>query len=118
MNLAQVAEQRVHPRTEVSWPVVMLTAEGDLDGMIENISAGGAYISCAQLLFRNDILIMAILGLDGEPMWVGAEVVRADITLVPDSESVPIGMGVRFTYISAADLQLLSDTVSEQITLA
>jgi hypothetical protein len=32
-------EKRIHPRIEVGWPVTMMTAEVDIDGEIENISA-------------------------------------------------------------------------------
>ena len=112
MHLAHVAEKRAHPRIQVRWPVVLMTTEGALDGVIENISAGGAYINCGRLLFRNDLLILGILGLEREPLWIGAEVVRADIVLSADSGSVPVGMGVRFTFISEEDLRFLTDMSS------
>ena len=37
-------EKRKHPRIEVGYPVTIMTPEVDIDGEIENISAGGAYI--------------------------------------------------------------------------
>ena len=39
-------EKRLHPRILVSWPVVILTPEGAIDGETRNISVGGA---CIQL---------------------------------------------------------------------
>ena len=45
-------QRRKYPRVEVRWPVRMMTPEGDMDGTIENISAGGAYIRCGTLLSK------------------------------------------------------------------
>jgi hypothetical protein len=42
-----------------------------------------------------------------------AEVVWIDIPLSADSDAIAIGMGVRFTNISAEDLQFVSSVVSE-----
>jgi hypothetical protein len=91
----------------------MVTPEGDMDGTIENISCGGAYIRCGTLLTRKDLFILAILSQDREHSWIGAEVIWIDIPLTSDSESTPIGMGVRFTDISTEDLEFLDDAVSE-----
>lgn len=118
MNSPDSIQQREHPRVEVSWPVTMVTPEGDMDGTIENISAGGAYIRCGTLLSKKDLFILAILAQDREHSWIGAEVIWIDIPLTSDSESTPIGMGVRFTDISAEDLQFLDDVVSEQSSYA
>jgi hypothetical protein len=41
MNSPTFVQKREHPRVPVSWPVTMVTPEGDIDGMIENISTGG-----------------------------------------------------------------------------
>jgi hypothetical protein len=84
-------EKRIHPRIEVGWPVTMMTAEVDIDGEIENISA------------------------EGEPLWIGAEVVRTNVTLTPDPGPAPIGMGVRFTTISEENRQFLANVLSEHI---
>ena len=40
MNSPTFVQRREHPRVPVSWPVTMVTPEGDIDGIIENISAG------------------------------------------------------------------------------
>ncbi len=113
MNSPESSQKRKHPRVEVSWPVTMMTPEGDMDGTIQNVSAGGAYIRCGTLLSKHDLFIMTILAQGREGSWIGAEVVWIDISLTPDSESTPVGMGVRFTDISPDDLQFLAGVVSE-----
>ena len=106
-------EKRKHPRIEVVYPVTMMTAEVDIDGETENISAGGAYIRCRMQLFENDVFVVGIWDLGREPLWIGAEVVWTNVTLTSDPGPAPIGMGVRFTTISEEDRQLLATVLSE-----
>lgn len=113
MNSPDFVRRRKHPRVDVHWPVTMMTPEGEMDGTIENISAGGAYIRCGTLLSKNDLFILSILSQNGENSWIGAEVVWIDIALTSDPEATPIGMGVRFTNISAEDLEVITEVVAE-----
>jgi hypothetical protein len=113
MSSPNFAHRRKYPRVEVEWPVTMMTPEGDMDGTIENISAGGAYIRCGTLLSKNDLFILAILIQDREESWIGAEVVWIDIPLSPEAEAIPVGMGIRFTNLSAEDLQFLTEAVAK-----
>jgi len=41
-----VKERRHYSRKEVSFPVVMLTSEGAIEGEVKDISLGGAFIHC------------------------------------------------------------------------
>jgi len=113
MNSPTFVQKREHSRVPVSWPVTMVTPEGDTDGIIENISAGGAYIRCGTPLLQKDLFILSILSQDREHSWIGAEVVWLDIRVSADSDAIPIGMGVRFTNITTEDLQFVSNVVSE-----
>ena len=113
MSSPNFSQRRKSRRVEVQWPVTMMTPEGDMDGTIENVSAGGAYIRCGTLLSKNDLFILAILIQDREESWIGAEVVWIDIPLSPDTEAIPVGMGIRFTNISAEDLQFLTEAVAK-----
>ena len=112
MSSPNSAHRRKHPRVDVEWPVTMMTPEGEMDGTIANISAGGAYIRCGTLLSKNDLFILAILIQDRDECWIGAEVVWIDIPLSPEAEPIPVGMGIRFTNLSAEDLRFLTDTVA------
>jgi hypothetical protein len=62
---------------------------------------------------QKDLFILSILAQDREHSWIGEEVMWIDIPLSADSDDVAIGMGVRFTNISAEDLQFVSNVVSE-----
>jgi len=112
MSSPNFAQRRNHRRVDVEWPVIMMTPEGDMDGTIENISAGGAYIRCGTLLSKNDLFILAIMSQDREWSWIGAEVVWIDIPLSPDEEAIPVGMGIRFINLTSEDLQFLSEAVA------
>jgi c-di-GMP-binding flagellar brake protein YcgR len=112
MSSPNFAQRRKNPRVDVEWPVTMMTPEGDMEGTIENISAGGAYIRCGTLLSKNDLFILAILVQDREGSWLGAEVVWVDIPLSPDAEAIPIGMGIRFTNLKEEDLLFLTEAVA------
>ena len=115
MNPVSSDQQRQHPRSEVKWPVTMMTPEGDMDGTIENISLGGAYIRCGTPLSKKDLFILSILALDREDSWIGAEVIWIDVPLNADNGSVPVGMGVRFTQMSADDHEFISDVIAEDV---
>jgi hypothetical protein len=115
MNSNHVSEKRKHPRVEVKWPVTMMTADGDANGIVENISSGGAYIRTRKLLSDHDIIVVGILGLKRELLWIGAEVVRADIATTSKPEEAAVGLGVRFTTVSGEDYQFLKNAVSERL---
>jgi len=116
MNSRDFAQRRKYPRVQVHWPVTMMTPEGDMDGFIENVSAGGAYIRCGTLLAKNDLFILLILHHDREYSWIGAEVVWIDIPLSSsgNGENVPIGMGVRFIDIASDDRRFLREAATKQ----
>jgi hypothetical protein len=41
-------EKRLHPRIPVSWPVLMVTVNGSIEGEVRNISLGGAFIQLSK----------------------------------------------------------------------
>lgn len=112
MNSPNFTQRRANPRVEVKWPVTMMTPEGDMEGTIENISVGGAYIRCGTPLFKKDLFMLSIQSQNGDNTWIGAEVVWIDVPPNDDSE-VPIGMGIRFTNISPSGLRVIDDVVSK-----
>ena len=114
MHSVHVKEKREHPRFEVKWPITIMSNDGDAYGEIENISAGGAYVRCGKPLSEDDDLVMGILGLDRELLWVGAKVVRTNVKLTAKGETEPIGVGVRFTSISAGNRRILNRVVLER----
>jgi hypothetical protein len=96
----------------------MMTTDGDWNGVVENISSGGAYIRTKKLLSNSDPIVMGIMGLKRELLWIGAEVVRTDFTTTSKPEKSTVGIGVRFTTVSEEDYQFIKNEVSDLLNLS
>lgn len=108
--------KRQHPRVSVPWGVLIETPDGFIDGKIKDISADGAFIWCREALEVNDKIYMALINI---PMLnlhlpVRAQVIRLENGCL-DCETNHHGIGVRFTKMSAADREFITDTVSEHV---
>jgi len=53
-------EKRRHPRSEVTWPVIIETVETIISGRIKDISSGGAFINCETKLPPGEVFDMVI----------------------------------------------------------
>jgi c-di-GMP-binding flagellar brake protein YcgR len=106
-------ERRRYPRAIASWPVVLVTSEGDLTGRTRDISAGGAFICCRQPLRSNEKFSIVLYSIPqlGRHLRIIAKVVRSDIYC--NDLLMSHGMGVQFTSISEEDHKLLSTLVSD-----
>ena len=100
-------DKRLHPRILVSWPVVILTPEGAIDGETRNISVGGACIQYSEEADLNGELQIVFeyskqrsMSVTGRKAWAG--------NFNIDGKSVFSGVGVRFTEISREDRELIS----------
>ena len=100
-------DKRLHPRILVSWPVVILTPEGAIDGETRNISVGGACIQYSEEADLNGELHIVFehseqrsMSVTGRRAWAG--------NFNIDGKSVFSGVGVRFTEISREDRELIS----------
>ena len=100
-------DKRLHPRILVSWPVVILTPEGAIDGETRNISVGGACIQYSEEVDLNGELHIVFehseqrsISVTGRKAWAG--------NFNIDGKSVFSGVGVRFTEISREDRELIS----------
>ena len=80
-------ERRRNPRVQDKRPVTIQSSEETMKGEIENLTFGGAFISCEKPLAPGDIFDMILHVQDRpEPLRTKAQVVRSE----------PTGMGVRF----------------------
>jgi hypothetical protein len=52
--------RRKHSRVKVTWPVTIQTADGSIDGEVENVSLGGALIKCRQLPSQDETFELSI----------------------------------------------------------
>lgn len=119
------AERRQYPRAKVSWPVKMEIARTHMDWStvqrkmrvkIKDISAGGAFICCEELLSPGEEFSIAIgyISLMNRQLTVSAKVVRPNIHCLND-ETMSHGMGVRFIKLSDEDRELIAFLISDYI---
>lgn len=93
-------ERRQYIRSQVDWPVDILTTKGVMDGEIKNISSGGVYIQSRELPEAGETFNLRTQ-LDREnynPLRASAEIVWSKVY---ESENFPLshGFGVRFTQV-------------------
>ena len=89
-------EKRIYPRTEIKWPVSVITAKGMIQGETKNISLNGAFICSEKTLCPNDLLLLTVSGPFGS-MQVVAQVVWSN-RCVCDEQKSPSGTGVKFMW--------------------
>ncbi len=99
-------ERRKSARSRFNWPIKIQSAQGPIEGELENIGAGGAFIDCDPTLEPGDHLSLMIFIPDHSPLEITAEVVWTCMFL-------PHGIGVRFVKISQADREFLSKAISK-----
>jgi hypothetical protein len=104
-------ERRKHPRVIVNWPVAVKIPGGSLEGEVKDISIEGVCILVPEEpAHESDFRILLkpspqrALSVIGEKVW---------------SETIDIGygtvfgIGIRFTYISAADREYIAKLAEE-----
>ncbi len=107
-------EKRQFPRVEVTWPVTMLTAQGPIEGEVNNISLGGAFVHCQEQPESNETFRMIIkVPHSRQFLRASARVARSNI-YNPEGADEPRGIGVRFVEISDDDRQYIREVVAEQ----
>ena len=112
--MAPKGEKDRRPRAELKWPVVVETAEGSMDGVMENASSTGLFIACATPLRPKAFCELTIeVPFGGRRLRATAEVIWSRA----DRPSLPTGMGVRFVKISGADRKTISDAVIHHLKL-
>lgn len=93
-------ERRRYPRAEVKWPVIVNEPQGPMDGVIRDVSFGGALIRCPKPLNLREAFGILINVPDvNRPMEIVAEIVRSSMQ-DSDDEIAPWAMGVKFKDIN------------------
>jgi uncharacterized protein (TIGR02266 family) len=105
-------ERRQHPRTDVSWPVTMETPDGIVESRLNNISLGGAFVSCEKPLSVGEIFHLTLIVPDNEPVAATAQVVWSNAN-VPADKVLNRGMGVRFLQRSDRHNQIVRQLFRE-----
>ncbi len=108
-------EKRRYPRARVELPVFIGTAEGIVEGLTLDVSAGGASIRCQSppQLYEVFEMIIKVPEL-GRSLVVEAEVIWSTADLLENELMLPI-MGVRFTRIADNDRLLIATAVEKLV---
>ena len=104
-------ERRNHPRTKVKLPVVKKTGDDLVDGEIQDLSLGGAFIHFSAMPKLKEVFQM-VISAKGRLISINAEMVWSDVHASNDKNSLA-GMGVRFRKIFNGDRRFLLDVIAK-----
>jgi len=94
----EVRNRRQHPRTRVSWPVVIETRTQRYPCQVLDISNHGAKVMTNARLQTGSVVRLQIIPPDGTPLRVGALVWRLD----PNGVAFFFAHGIHHRFIRAA----------------
>jgi hypothetical protein len=110
LNMFEQQERRQYLRAKVKMPVVMMTGNGLVDGEIQDLSLGGAFIHCLEMPNPRDNFSMVITA-EGRLISVTAAVVWTG-TQRFSNKNVLGGIGVRFKQVFTNDRRFLRDVIA------
>ena len=104
-----LTERREHSRTRVEWPASMATARGLVEGLVKNISLGGALIQSLELPNPEETSRLRIeIPEHGHAVVSTATVVRFEVAA---GDSFVYELGVRLLEISDKDRLTLNNAI-------
>jgi hypothetical protein len=112
MILHTIKTKREHHylKVDAKYPVVVLTADGEMRGETKHISTQQAFVRCEDPLRLYDVASMSIQFSKEHAILTEGEVIWSN-RYGPDDEITPRGMVVRFTRLSAKERKRLHDTI-------
>jgi hypothetical protein len=113
LNTLKVKRGHQNLKVDAKYPVVVLTAEGQMAGETKHISTQQAFVRCKDPLRLYDVASMSIRFSEEEAILAEAEVIWSN-RYGPDDEITPRGMVVRFTRLSPRERKRLHDTIIKQ----
>jgi hypothetical protein len=113
LNTLKVKRGHQNLKVDAKYPVVVLTAEGQMAGETKHISTQQAFVCCKDPLRLYDVASMSIRFSEEEAILAEAEVIWSN-RYGPDDEITPRGMVVRFTRLSPRERKRLHDTIIKQ----
>ena len=111
LHTSTVHNGRKYHRIEGSWPVVILTTRGALAAETRDISPDGTFVVCDKPLTPREELRLFIMFPNRRYLDIAAEVTWS-YPYGSMEDTVPCGMGLRFTRISDADCEFISSLAS------
>ena len=109
-NMANPKERRNYPRVKIKLPVVKMAGNGLISGEIRDLSMGGAFIRCQEILNCNEKFHM-VISAKGRLMSIIGEVVWQDIKKIKNNAAMG-GMGVQFKQIFSGDRRFLRQVIT------
>ncbi|TRO46032.1 PilZ domain-containing protein [Candidatus Bathyarchaeota archaeon] len=109
-------ERRHYPRSNIKLPVVMIAGESLVDGEIQDISLGGAFIRCPTMPNPKDSFHMVISS-KGRLISIIAEVVWSDGHKFKRKAALS-GIGVRFRRLLHGDRRFIANMVAKSLTIS
>jgi hypothetical protein len=113
LNTLKVKRGHQNLKVDAKYPVVVLTADGQMAGETKHISTQQAFVRCKDPLRLYDVASMSIRFSEEEAILAEAEVIWSN-RYGPDDEITPRGMVVRFTRLSPRERKRLHDTIIKQ----
>jgi hypothetical protein len=114
LSMLNPEERRRYPRSNIKLPVVMIAGESLVDGEIQDISLGGAFIRCPTMPNPEDGFHMVITS-KGRLISIMAEVVWSDGNKFK-SKAALSGIGVRFRRLFYRDRRFIANMVADSST--
>ena len=103
-----------YPAVKARYPVILLTAEGYVQGETRLINNRGALIRCHRPPRLHEAATISIDISENESLMVEAEVVRLEFYELDNNDQVtPRGMVVRFTKLSTIGRQRLRNLIAK-----
>lgn len=110
-NMSNPKERRYYPRAKVKLPVVRMAGNDLVDGEIEDLSLGGAFIRCSAMPNGKDNFHM-VISVKGRLISLTGEMVWKDVQKF-NNQTRFRGMGVRFSQLLISDRQFLGDVIAK-----
>ena len=105
-------ERREYPRAETKWAVTLLIADTQIEGVVENFTPKGLFISCEQFPHIEGSFRL-VIKIPGRPTMNAAGRVMWSTILDASESGARLGVGIEFTEISEGDLQYLYEIMKE-----
>jgi uncharacterized protein (TIGR02266 family) len=106
-------DKRKYNRLEASLPLTIQTAQTQIQGRTTNISEGGAFVYCDQMLPPNENFRLSLKPTDRPSLDITAKIVWIGTPRDPLATSP--GMGIQFLETSDLDRQYLSSMIANNI---
>jgi hypothetical protein len=106
-------EKPLASKAQFRWPVTMLTTQARVEGIIENISSKGAFVSCKDIPPLEDGFVMVIKAPNYKTMNLNGKIVWSTVVEYGEGGS-QFGIGVQFTRMTADDSQFLHSMSAKQ----